>query len=62
MQFRVNVRDSVIILDEGNLHHPRCPRCDMLVPCKALNVQHTTTTRCAKGAEQKTCPLAAEEI
>ena len=26
------VRDTVIILEEVNLPHPRCPRCDMLCP------------------------------
>ena len=27
-----HVRDNVVILEEGNLPHHRCPRCDMLVP------------------------------
>ena len=27
-----HVRDIVIILEEGNLPHPRCSRCDMLIP------------------------------
>ena len=27
-----HVRDIVIILDEGNLPHPRCSRCNMMVP------------------------------
>ena len=27
-----HVRDTVVVLEEGNLPHPRCPRCDMLVP------------------------------
>ena len=30
--WRRHVRDDVIILEEGNLLHPRCSRCDMLVP------------------------------
>ena len=30
--WRLHVRDFMIILEEGNLPHPRCPRCDMLVP------------------------------
>ena len=32
-----HVRDTVLILEEGNLPHPRCPLCDMLVLWKALN-------------------------
>ena len=32
-----HMRDTVIILEEGNLPHPICPRCDMLVPWRALN-------------------------
>ena len=31
-----NVRYTVVNLEEGNLPHPRCPLCDMLVPLKAL--------------------------
>ena len=46
-------RDNVIIPEEGNLPHPKCPRCDMLVPWKDLNRKHITTAQCAKGAEQK---------
>ena len=30
--WRRHVQDKVIILDEGNLPHPRCENCDMLVP------------------------------
>ena len=29
--WRRHVQDAVIILEEGNLPHPRCTRCDMLV-------------------------------
>ena len=51
--FNRYVQDIVIILEEGNLPHPRCPRCDMLVPWRALNVRHPATSQCAKGAEQR---------
>ena len=37
-----NVRDIVVILEEGNLPHPRCPLCDMMVPWKAMNGTHVT--------------------
>ena len=48
-----NVRDIVIILEEVNLAQPRCSRCDMLVPWRALNGRHHATAMCRKGAEQK---------
>ena len=60
--FSRHVRDIVIILEEGNLPHPRCPRCDMLVPCKAINGRHHATTRCAKGAEQKMRQVSEAEL
>ena len=50
---RRHVRDTVIILEEGNLPHTHCPCCNILVPWKALNRRHITTAQCAKGAEQK---------
>ena len=56
-----NVRDTVAILEEGNLLHPQCPLCDMLVPWKALNVTHRNTKQCTQGAERKRRKLAAEE-
>ena len=48
-----HVRDYVVILEEGNLHHPRCPCCDMLVPWSELNKRHLVTTQCARGTERK---------
>ena len=53
-----HVSDTMIILEDSNLAHPRCSRCDMLVPWKALNGWHFTTNQCAKGAEQKRWQLA----
>ena len=48
-----HVQDTVVMLEEGNLPHPRCPRCDLKVPRKALNGRHLGTTQCKKGAERK---------
>ena len=56
------VRDILVILDEGNLSHPRLPRCDIMVPWVALNGQHTNTTKCAREAEQKWHRMASEEM
>ena len=57
-----HVREIVIILEEGNLPHPRCSRCDMLVPCRALNGRHHATAMCRKGAERKIRRMAEEEL
>ena len=53
-----HVLDTVVILEEGNLPHPRCPRCDILVPRRALNGRHPSTAQCARGAERKRRQLA----
>ena len=56
------VRDIVIILEEGNLPHPRCSRCDILVPWRALNGRHHATTMRKKGAERKRRRMAEAEL
>ena len=48
-----HVLNTVVILEEGNFPHPRCARCDMQVPRRALNGRHPGTAQCAKGAERK---------
>ena len=60
--FHWRVQDAVIILDDGNLPHPQCPRCDILVPWHALNRRHLATAQCAKGAERKRRRLAEEDL
>ena len=47
------VRDTVIILEEGNLPHPRCEECDMLVPWRPLRDRHKDTEMCRSGAVKK---------
>ena len=51
--WRRHVRDTVIILKEGNLPHPRCEKCDMLVPWRSLNGRHKDTSMCRSGADKK---------
>ena len=41
-----HVRYTVMILEEGNLPHPRFPLCDILVSWKFLNGTHRRTARC----------------
>ena len=38
-----HIRDTMVILEEGNLPHPRFPLCGMLVPWKDLNGTHRRT-------------------
>ena len=58
----MHVRDTVIILEEGNLPHKHCPYFYILVPCKPLNRLNLTTTQCANRTEKKRWRLAADEM
>ena len=60
--WRRHMRDTVIILEEGNLPHPRCENCDMLVPWRALNGRHKSTAMCKSGVERKRWRLAEADI
>ena len=44
-----HVQDTVVMLEEGNLPHPRCPGFDLQVPSKALNGRHLGTAQVATG-------------
>ena len=55
-------RDTLIILEEGNLPHPWCPWCDILAPCKALNRRQVTTAQCDKEEERNRQLLKEEEM
>ena len=57
-----HVLDTMVILEEGNLPHPRCTQCDMLVPRRALNGRHPATSQCARVLEQKRRRLAEVEL
>ena len=46
-------KDTVVILEEGNIPHPRCPLFYMLVPWKALNGMHRYIAQYNWGAERK---------
>ena len=56
-----HVLDTVVMLEEGKSSHPRCVRCDMKVPRKALNGRHPETVHCEKWAERKRRRLAETE-
>ena len=56
-----HVLNTVVIMEEGTPPHPRCARCDMQVPQRALNGRHPGTAQCNKGAEWKRRRLAEAE-
>ena len=60
--WRRHVRDTIIILEEGNLPHPRYENCDMFVLWRALNGRHKSTMMCNSGAERKRKRLAEAVI
>ena len=60
--WRRHVRDIVVVLEEGNLLHPRCSQCYMLVPWRTLNGKHQVTAMCRSGAERKRRRLAETEL
>ena len=55
-----HIRETVVILEEGKLPHPRFPRCYMMVPWASMNGRHITTDHCEKGVDQKQRRLAVE--
>ena len=60
--FHQNFLDTVVILEEGNLPHPQCPRCNILVPWRALNGGHITTAQCSRRAESNQRRMTDEEL
>ena len=60
--WRRHVRDTIIILEEGNLPHPRCENFYMFVLWWALNGRHKSTMMCKSGVERKRRRLAEAEI
>ena len=57
-----HVLDTVVVLEEVNLPHPGCTRCNILFPYRALNGRHPAKAHCARGAERKRRRLAEAEI
>ena len=56
-----DVLDTVVIMEKGNLPHPQCARCNILVPRRALNSRHPATSQCARGVKRKRRRLAEAE-
>ena len=53
--------NTIVILEEGNRPHPRCPSCDMFIPWAALNRRHPSSDLCTRGADRNRQCLAEEE-
>ena len=56
-----HVLNIVVILEEGNLSHPRCARCNILVPRRALNGRYPAMSQCARVVERKRRRLVEAE-
>ena len=48
-----HVRNTTVVLEEGNQPHLLCHSCGMFVPWKALHSHHPVMEICAKGMERK---------
>ena len=57
-----HVHNIVLMLEEGNLPVPRCPRCDLQVSRKALDRRHLGTSQCRTGTERKRRRLLEAEM
>ena len=57
-----HVLDTVVILEEGNLPHPRYTQCDMLVPRWALNGRNPVIAQFSRGGEKKRRRISEEEM
>ena len=57
-----HVRDIVVFLEEGNIPHPSCSLCNMLVPWRALNGKHHNTAMCRSGAKRKRQKMVDTEL
>ena len=55
------VRDTIVILEEGNHPHPRCPACDIFVLWVAVNRHHPSLDLCSQGSYSKRHFLEEEE-
>ena len=56
-----HVWDTMVILEENNLPHLRCPLCDMLVLWRMLSGMHRCIVHCKNQAEWKHWYLEAEK-
>ena len=52
---------KIVIMEEGNLPHNRCPAWDMIIPWADLNRCQSNTTLFMQGAERKMWRLEEEE-
>ena len=48
-----HMRDTIVIIEEGNYPRPLCWACDMIIPWAELNLRHLLSNICAREAESK---------
>ena len=51
------VRDTMVVVEEGNPPHPHCLQCDMLVLWASLNGRNLNISQCAKGEDRNHCGM-----
>ena len=56
-----HIRDTVVILEEGNTPQPQCSLCDVLLTWRSLNGMYWRIEQYKRGVERKKRRLAAEE-
>ena len=56
-----HMRYTIVITEEGNQPHPRCPMCNMFVLWKSLNDHQPTKSLCARGDDMKCKRLEADK-
>ena len=57
-----NVRETVVILDEGSHPLTHCPKFDMFVTWRSLYDKHQYTDMCTRGEEWKRKQQREEEV
>ena len=57
-----HVLDTEVTLEEGNLPHPQCSQCVILVPQRSLNGRHPSTAQCSRGKEWKRRQLVEADL
>ena len=58
---RHHVRNTIVMMEEGNRTHPRFSDSGIFLPWAALNHRHPTTDLCDQGADWKRRKLSDKE-
>ena len=53
----IHMRETIVILEEGNRPYPRCPKCKFFVSHEALNGRHLAADFCHRGEHRWELPV-----